>query len=399
MSAKKFFRTLHLWLSVPFGIFITLICFSGAMMVYEKEINELCRHDLYFVKDVKPAPLPMDSLMAVVSSALPDSVSVSGVTISPDPERAWQVSLSKPRRASVYVDQYTGEIKGRSERLPFFNTMFHMHRWMLGSSKGAGKQIVGISTLVLVVILLTGLLMWLTNRNKPLSKSLTISFCKGWPRFWHDLHVAGGIYVTVFLLALALTGLTWSFSWYRNGFYKVLGVETSAGGSNGVQVQQVESQPKRPDNGGHEQAGEGRPGRGEGRGNHGGHSRKMSPFAHWQDVYETLVAQHPGYRQITISNGSATVVPKGRRSLRAGDKYDFNPRSGEITGVKLYDAQDKAAKVRSAAYMVHVGSWGGMLTRILTFIAALLGATLPLTGYYLWIRRLVKRKSNPHHEK
>ncbi|MDE7128352.1 MAG: PepSY domain-containing protein, partial [Bacteroidales bacterium] len=250
MSAKKFFRTLHLWLSVPFGIFITLICFSGAMMVYEKEINELCRHDLYFVKDVKSAPLPMDSLMAVVSSALPDSVSVSGVTISPDPERAWQVSLSKPRRASVYVDQYTGEIKGRSERLPFFNTMFHMHRWMLGSSKGAGKQIVGISTLVLVVILLTGLLMWLTNRNKPLSKSLTISFCKGWPRFWHDLHVAGGIYVTVFLLALALTGLTWSFSWYRNGFYKVLGVETSAGGSNGVQVQQVESQPKRPDNGG-----------------------------------------------------------------------------------------------------------------------------------------------------
>ena len=37
--------------------------------------------------------------------------------------------------------------------------------------------------------------------------------------------------------------------------------------------------------------------------------------------------------------------------------------------------------------MVHTGSWGGMLTRIITFIAALLGTTLPLTGYYLWIMK------------
>ncbi|MEO5136381.1 PepSY domain-containing protein, partial [Bacteroides ovatus] len=41
-------------------------------------------------------------------------------------------------------------------------------------------------------------------------------------------------------------------------------------------------------------------------------------------------------------------------------------------------------------YSVHVGNWGGMFTRILTFIAALLGAALPLTGYYLWIKRLIK---------
>jgi uncharacterized iron-regulated membrane protein len=33
-----------------------------------------------------------------------------------------------------------------------------------------------------------------------------------------------------------------------------------------------------------------------------------------------------------------------------------------------------------------------MLTRIITFIAALLGATLPLTGYYLWIKRIVRKK-------
>lgn len=30
---KKIFRQIHLWLSVPFGLIISLICFSGAMLV------------------------------------------------------------------------------------------------------------------------------------------------------------------------------------------------------------------------------------------------------------------------------------------------------------------------------------------------------------------------------
>ena len=34
---KKIFRTLHLWLSVPFGLLVSLICFSGAMLVFEKK--------------------------------------------------------------------------------------------------------------------------------------------------------------------------------------------------------------------------------------------------------------------------------------------------------------------------------------------------------------------------
>ena len=230
---KKIFRKIHLWLSVPFGIFITLICFSGAMLVFEKEITEICRHNIYFVEDVKEKPLPIDSLIEKICATLPDSVTVTGVTVSPDAERTWQVSLSKPRRASLYVNPYTGEVAGRNERLSFYDTMFRMHRWMMGSSNGLGKLLVGVSTLMLVIILITGILMWLTNRKKPLRRSLIISFTKGWPRFWHDLHVAGGIYATLFLLAIALTGLTWSFSWYRTGFYCLFGVESSAEGYRG----------------------------------------------------------------------------------------------------------------------------------------------------------------------
>ena len=391
---KKALRKIHLWLSVPTGIIITLVCFSGAMLVFEKEITEAIKPELYFVKEAKGEPIPMQQLMEKVEETLPDSVSISGVTVFADSTRTYQVSLSKPRRASIYVNQYTGEVTGRSERLPFFNTMFHLHRWLLGSSSGVGKLLTGICTLVLVFILITGILMWLTNRNKPLKASLAIHVTKGWGRFWHDLHVAGGIYTTIFLLAMALTGLTWSFSWYRTGFYACFGVESSEkGGAHGE---------------GGNSHGEGRGSRGEGRYTHGdgrnnhegkrGEGRgfhRRSPYRHWEDVLNEVALKNPGYQQITLKPEVAEVVPEGRLSMRAADKYSYDRRSGEITDVQLYSAGKKDTKVRSGVYMVHTGSWGGFITRILNFLAAFIGATLPLTGYWLWFRR--KRAAIAHH--
>lgn len=391
---KKALRKIHLWLSVPTGIIITLVCFSGAMLVFEKEITEAIKPELYFVKEAKGEPIPMQQLMEKVEETLPDSVSISGVTVFADSTRTYQVSLSKPRRASIYVNQYTGEVTGRSERLPFFNTMFHLHRWLLGSSSGVGKLLTGICTFVLVFILITGILMWLTNRNKPLKASLAIHVTKGWGRFWHDLHVAGGIYTTIFLLAMALTGLTWSFSWYRTGFYACFGVESSEkGGAHGE---------------GGNSHGEGRGSRGEGRYTHGdgrnnhegkrGEGRRFhrrSPYRHWEDVLNEVALKNPGYQQITLKPEVAEVVPEGRLSMRAADKYSYDRRSGEITDVQLYSAGKKDTKVRSGVYMVHTGSWGGIITRILNFLAAFIGATLPLTGYWLWFRR--KRAAIAHH--
>lgn len=239
-----------MWLSVPFGIIITLICFSGAMLVFENEVNELMWPELYFVKQVEAAPLPVDQLLEKVAATLPDDVSVSGVSISSDPERTYQVSLSKPRRSSVYVDQYTGEITGKNQRSGFFAFMFRMHRWLLDSMNPGGegifwgKMIVGVSTLMFVVVLISGIIVWWPRTRKALKNSLKISGTKGWKRFWYDLHVAGGMYALVLLLAMSLTGLTWSFTWYRTAFYKVFGVEVQQQGGHGHGHGQKESTSK-----------------------------------------------------------------------------------------------------------------------------------------------------------
>lgn len=110
--------------------------------------------------------------------------------------------------------------------------MRKLHRWLLNPppQKGAssvGKMIVGISTLLMVVILVSGLVIWWPRTRKALNNRLKVSCCKGWRRFWYDSHVALGFYSTLFLLVMALTGLTWSFGWYRSFAYGLFGGNTS----------------------------------------------------------------------------------------------------------------------------------------------------------------------------
>ena len=374
------------------------------MLVFEKEIMELSHRDLYFA-DVPDSAgsggasaavtLPVDSIAAIVAATLPEDVKVTGVNVFSDPERAWQVSLSKPRRASVYVDQYTGEIKGQYERAPFFTFMFRMHRWLLDSMKPGetvfwGKVIVGTSTLMFVFVLVSGIMIWWPRTSRALKNRLKITVSKGWKRFWYDLHVAGGIYACVFLLAMALTGLTWSFQWYRTGFYKVFGVEASAGGHGqaGAGNQAALSDRSKGQGQNRQHGSSGTAGR-------QGGGQNMSAAATddvWQTVYERLAADNPGYSRISVMDGAATVSFDRPGNRRAADRYRFDKTDGTITEAVMYKDSDRASKIRGWIYSVHVGSWGGIVTRILAFIAAIVGASLPLTGYWMWLRRLHGRK-------
>lgn len=379
---KKAFLKLHLWLSVPFGLIITLTCFSGAMLVFEPEVARLTHRDLYQVEAVGQTALPLGELAEKVSAQLPEGVTVTGITVYPDPQQSYQVNLSKPRRASVYIDPYTGEIKGKSERAPFFQTMFSLHRWLLGSRPADGgifwgKRITGISTLLFVIILLSGIVIWWPRSRKGLKNGLQIALRKGKTCFWHDLHAAGGIYVLLLVLVMALTGLTWSFDWYKNAFYTLFGVETTAPAKGPAPK---EKSPQGPQPGTTTEA-----------------TAPVTPFACWQQVYDQVAAENPDRLKIEITDGTASVSNNRYGNIRGTDRYTFDPQSGEITGVTRYTETNKAGKIRGWIYSIHVGSWGGTVTRVLWFLAALLGATLPLTGYYLWIRRLYRKRHRAAH--
>ena len=212
---KKFFAKIHLWLSIPFGIIIAIVCLTGAILVFETEILEFCYPSRYFVKEVKGEMLSPAVLMGAAGQQLPDSIKINGIRVSSDPKRTYQLILPG-KKAACFINPYTGEITGIDDGKGFFMKIMRLHRWLLDEYKrdgsfAWGKTIVGYSTLVLAIIIISGLVIWYPRNRKALKNRFKIKTKAGWFRFLYDLHVSGGFYAALLLLILALTGLTWSF--------------------------------------------------------------------------------------------------------------------------------------------------------------------------------------------
>lgn len=314
---RKLFAKLHLWLSLPLGIIISIICLSGAALVFERDITQALQRSLYTV--VPPSedtqPLSPSQLATHIQAQVSDSLHLSSLLLSANPHETAFASFRETGRKQLSVNPYTGEVLGWTQSYPFFQTMRKLHRWLLDppASKGeksVGKIIVGITTLVMVFILISGLIIWIPRTRKALKNRLSVSCTKGWRRFWYDSHVAIGFYSTLFLLVMALTGLTWSFGWYRTAAYSLFGKTPSS-----TQVRHTDKGKDR--------------------------SRKDEVKITWKDA-----------------NASAPQSLKGW------------------------------------FYAFHTGSWGGITTKILYFLAALFGGILPLSGYYLWWKRTRRREKS-----
>ena len=105
---KKFFAKIHLWLSIPFGIIIAIVCLTGAILVFAAVILEFCYPSRYFVKEKKSEPLSPATLMDTAREQLPDSIKINGIRVSSDPKRTYQLILPG-KKAACYINHYTGE--------------------------------------------------------------------------------------------------------------------------------------------------------------------------------------------------------------------------------------------------------------------------------------------------
>lgn len=376
---RKLFAKIHLWLSIPFGIIIAIICLTGAILVFETELLELCYPSRYFVKEVKGEPLPPDVLFSSARQQLPDSIQINGLRVSQDTKRTWQVVLPG-KKSAAFINPYTAEITGIDDGQGFFMQMMRLHRWLLDSYKrdgsfSLGKAVVGYSTLALAIILISGLVIWYPRNKKVLKNRLKIKTKSGWHRFFYDLHVSGGFYATLLLLALALTGLTWSFGWYRDAFYTIFGVETTQPQAHAPAPS--DSKGKSKEKGSHER---------------GRNKHAETDYTQWATVLADLQNRYPQYNSITIQDGSATVSSARYGNTRGSDRYSFDTANGKIKEVQLYEDLPKSGKIRGWIYSVHAGTWGGLTTKILSCLVSLLGAVFAITGYYFWIKKKLRKK-------
>lgn len=354
---RKFFKIVHKWLSIPVGIIITITCLSGAILVFQDEIEQALNPSHYYVDKVGHL-IPLDSLIPMVNAQLENNTVVD-VKVSSDTERTYTMALSEGFRVSAFVNPYTGKVTGiyNFRESPFY-TVMSLHRWLMDGSRTWGKYTVGISTILFVFILISGIILWMPRRmNKSRFK---IQFKKGKKRLFFDLHNVLGIYACLVLLVCALTGMMWSFDWYRNSIFKILGAEI----------------PKKDNEKG------GRKDKGE--------NKEALNIISWNKALDNIKKSAPDYDYIRLQDGAATVHMKSSVTSRSTDKYSINKESGEITSVKHFKDQEASTKIWAWVYSLHVGNYWGVWSRIFTCFCALVGASLPITGYYIFY---VKRKN------
>ena len=368
---NKAFRKIHLWLSVPVGLIITVICLTGAALVFERDITESFNPELYKVTYTEgETPLSPSELVECIRRQVPDSLELLSLQLPGERNAACMVAFKNTGKRSLSVNPYTGEVNGWTKSYPFFQTMRKLHRWLMDppaykGAKSVGKAIVGVTTLVMVVILISGVVIWVPRTHKALKNRLAVSCTKGWRRFWYDSHVSLGIYATLFLLVMALTGLTWSFQWYRTAAYGLFGVSTAR---PAMPTSQLRDKGKTAE-------------------------KTTFDYAVWDNVVSELQARYPSYATLSLTTTGKGQVNKSD-NMRGSDVVSFDVKTGKIKTITAYSDVPRNQKMKGWFYAFHTGSWGGMTTKVLYFLAAFIGGILPLSGYYLWLKkkRLSKKK-------
>tara|TARA_Y100000588_G_C13370825_1_gene550581 strand:+ start:147 stop:413 length:267 start_codon:yes stop_codon:yes gene_type:complete len=73
-------------------------------------------------------------------------------------------------------------------------------------------------------------------------------------------------------------------------------------------------------------------------------------------------------------------------------EFYFDQNSLRLQETITFESRNSGGKYGVMNYDLHVGTIGGMPTKILAFLASLICASLPITGFYVWWLRKNKWK-------
>ncbi|MHA4894156.1 PepSY-associated TM helix domain-containing protein [Pedobacter sp. PWIIR3] len=377
-------KWLHLWLGLASGIIVLIVCITGCIWVFNEEIEGLLEPETKVARQDK-AVLTPSQLSAVAAKAAPGKVIAYAQYIQ---GRAVTMNLKSPneqgRRGggiTLKVNPYTGEILKKEVRkkgeVDFFRFILNGHRF-LWLPFAIGRPIVNYGTLVFVVLLITGLIWWYPKKwNKSTTdKSFKIKWGASFKRVNLDLHNVLGFYSLLVLLAIALTGMVYGISWYSEGLYWATTGGKSLEGRGGRRMQSDSLQ-----------------------------AGKYTPQQAMDLAWSQVIAKHPksqGFYYAFPDTARAkstigiTVYPTAGQFYNSqGYTFDQHTvkllKSKDIYSIAYQDA-DFGGKLRKMNYDIHVGSILGFPGKVLAFLASLIGASLPITGFLIWYGRKFKKK-------
>lgn len=360
MKNRKFkntIRNIHLWLGLATGLVVFIISVTGALYIFEEEIRDFTQKDFRYVRLQEKPFVGLDKVIAGFEKLSPkDGLRLIRIE---DAQPNATVEITSKKGKVYYFDPYDGTLvkKGGEDWL---QVVEHIHiSLLLGKT---GKFIIQWSVVIFVLMLITGLVLWFPGQIRLLKQSFTIKRKASFKRLNYDLHNVLGFYASFVLLITALSGLYFAFKEVKNAAsfftWSKLGQGKAIVSAKSLQIDPL---PLR-----------------------------------YNKIYTEAKIKYPGAVSTSLSL-------RGKDELRLRMIYPYQwarnqntffyeEATGRMIRAKLYKDFNGADLIEATNYDLHTGRLFGLPNKILSLLAALVAASLPITGFIIWWQKRKKHK-------
>lgn len=347
---KKIFYA-HLILGLSFSVFLSIIGISGAILSFENEILSL----LNSKKLAKNSNLAAENIFKNING---DILMLKFYPNNSLPIEIYKKpSEKKSKFQKLILEPNTGQItpfKPKGDE--FFRFMRNLHKKLL--SGNLGKQIVGFSTICLILISISGLILYSKLIRRNFKKSLKLNFKQKGRNFLYNIHSVIGVWTLIIILIISLTGLYWSYPTYRNFLYNIF-----------VDKNKLHLVKK----------------------------RKNSNFLTKEEIIKSY-----NIFQNTIKNDFDVAYLRAIKPNQTEIRYIKNSHErayntlwinliNNNTEISLFKGKSFGEQIMQSMLPLHSGSYFGILGKVIFFISSLSVFLFSVTGIMLFIQRKLKK--------
>jgi uncharacterized iron-regulated membrane protein len=209
---RKALFQIHLWSGIGVALYVVAISASGSVLVYRADLSRTFSPRPVFVQQ-GPTRLSPEMLENAAEKAFA-GYKVTGSLPVRAPNHAVELELTRGSSVrSRLFDPYTGEDLGNSTSFGFRATawLLDFHDNLLSGE--TGRRVNGAVAVLLVLVALTGFLIWWPGIRR-WRRSMLVDFKTGWKKVTWSLHSAIGIWFVGFILMWGITGIYLSYPEY-----------------------------------------------------------------------------------------------------------------------------------------------------------------------------------------
>ncbi|WP_316820255.1 PepSY-associated TM helix domain-containing protein [Pedobacter gandavensis] len=362
---------LHLWLGLLSGLFVCFLGITGCILAFEHEIENITQ-PYRFAKVEQRAKIAPSELKKIADKALPGKHAHS---VGYQEGKASQVVYFAENPSYywiVFLNPYTGEVlKVKNMDDDFFRIviMGHYYLWL---PPNIGQPILATATLMFLFLLISGLVLWWPKNKAASKKRFSIKWNAKWKRVNYDLHNVLGFYMTWVLIFIAITGLVMGFQWFAKSVYWI-----SSGGEPMKQFVESYSDTSLLN---------------------AAKGKKPAMDVLWAKTLNGLPGYTGGIEVHVPENAKSAIEvainPDTETYWKADylyyDQYSLKEMEVSHSYGKLKNAS-VADKITRMNYDIHIGAIAGLPGKIIAFLASLIAASLPITGFIIWYGRKKKK--------